>query len=445
MDPQILNVVQVAVAFFFIFFAFFTQAAIEQTVIDSYADRGQISRYAGYYSLAIIYAVFTVANFFAPPIVDKLKAKWSMVAASLFYALFEAGFLVLNEAFLYATSALLGLAAALLWSAEGNYLALNSDEKTAGRNAGIFWAVSQSCQTIGGVFLLIAFEVMGDSHSISDTSTKVLYGVFTAASVVGVVILALLRKPSQWPAKPIQPKKVGVKGPKQTHWQVMVSTLKLATEKPMIFMAVVFAVSGIKLSFKSGIFPTAISFTQRLGANTKTLLAWSTVLGGLGQITAGTIFGILNTRNWIGRSGIVAFGTVVLVGCFGAIYAALPRLSSLQKTDDVGLIEPSTPIILAVSYILGLGDGCWNTQMFTFIVAHYPERSAQGFSIFMFFQSFLTCAAFYYSTLLDLHWHIYILTAGTIAGAICYYIADVVMFRRSPSVVGVEPSLSTKC
>lgn len=64
------------------------------------------------FSQAIIYGVFTLANFFAPPIVAKLKPKWSMVAASLFYALFEAGFLFLNEAFLYVTSALLGMAAA---------------------------------------------------------------------------------------------------------------------------------------------------------------------------------------------------------------------------------------------------------------------------------------------------------------------------------------------
>lgn len=53
----------------------------------------------------------------------------------------------------------------------------------------------------------------------------------------------------------------------------------------MIFMAVVFAVSGIRLTFKSGIFPTAVAFTQRIGGNTKTLLALSTILGGLGQST----------------------------------------------------------------------------------------------------------------------------------------------------------------
>ncbi|KAH7702592.1 Ion channel regulatory protein, partial [Aphelenchoides avenae] len=387
MNHRVLNVAQVGLAFFFIFFAFFTASHIEQTVIDSHADRGHISRYAGYYSQAIIYGVFTVANFFAPPIVAKLKPKWSMVAASLFYALFEAGFLFLNEAFLYITSALLGMAAAVLWSAQGNHLAQNSDEATAGRNAGIFWAITQTCQTLGGVFLLVAFQLMSDTKTISDSYTKVLYGSFFGASVLGVVALALLRKTPEPQEERVQVEVEEKKlVQKQSHWGIMVSTLKLAAEKPMLFMAVVFAVSGLKLSFKSGIFPTSIAFTQRMEGDMKTVLALSTILGGLGQSTAGIVFGILNKKNWIGRSTIVAFGTVILVACFGVIYISFPRIASLQKTTDVGIIEPSAPVILVLSYILGLGDGCWNTQMFTFIVAHYSDRSAQGFSIFMFFQ-----------------------------------------------------------
>ncbi|KAH7718534.1 Ion channel regulatory protein [Aphelenchoides avenae] len=144
MDAQLFNVIQLSLGFFFIFFAFFTQSSIEQAVIDSYADQGKIIRHAGYISLAIIYGVFTVANFFAPPIVAKLTAKWSMALSSLVYVLFHACFLYLTEISLYIASALLGAVGSLLWSAQGNYLTLNSDEKTAGRNAGIFIAVSQT-------------------------------------------------------------------------------------------------------------------------------------------------------------------------------------------------------------------------------------------------------------------------------------------------------------
>ncbi|KAH7714228.1 Ion channel regulatory protein [Aphelenchoides avenae] len=214
----------------------------------------------------------------------------------------------------------------------------------------------------------------------------------------------------------------------------LASSFKLSAEKPMLFMAVVFAVSGIRLTFKSGLFPTAIAFTQRIGGNTKTLLALSTILGGLGQSTAGVLFGVMNKKTRMSRSAIVVLGTVILAVCLSAIYVTFPRRASLEKSDDAGIFEPSAWIVLVVSFVFGIGDGCWSTQIFAFIVARYADRSAQGFSIFMFFQSLLTCAAFYYGTLLDFHWHIYILTAGTTIGAACYYMADVVMFREYQQV-----------
>jgi hypothetical protein len=49
MDAQLLNVLQMSLAFFFLLLAYVPAMSIEQTVIDSYADRGVISRYAGYY------------------------------------------------------------------------------------------------------------------------------------------------------------------------------------------------------------------------------------------------------------------------------------------------------------------------------------------------------------------------------------------------------------
>ncbi|CAF1337122.1 unnamed protein product [Rotaria sordida] len=44
----------------------------------------------------------------------------------------------------YLTSILLGFGAAILWTAEGAYMAANSDEHTTSRNTGIFWALFQS-------------------------------------------------------------------------------------------------------------------------------------------------------------------------------------------------------------------------------------------------------------------------------------------------------------
>lgn len=74
-------------------------------------------------------------------------------------------------------------------------------------------------QTLGGVFLLVAFQLMSDSKTISDSSTKVLYGSFLGASVLGVVTLALLRRtPVRLEVGTADGKKLGQK---QSHWKIM--------------------------------------------------------------------------------------------------------------------------------------------------------------------------------------------------------------------------------
>lgn len=93
--------------------------------------------------MAIIYGVFTLANFVAAPIVGILGPKWAMVFGAACYAIFQAGFLFLNEYFLYASSAVIGLGAAVIWTAQGNYIAINSTEETASKHSSLFWAVSQ--------------------------------------------------------------------------------------------------------------------------------------------------------------------------------------------------------------------------------------------------------------------------------------------------------------
>ena len=57
------------------------------------------------------------------------------------HRLYVASFLLESEAVLYTASALVGAAAALTWTAQGNYLTLVSAKSNMTRNSGLFWAI----------------------------------------------------------------------------------------------------------------------------------------------------------------------------------------------------------------------------------------------------------------------------------------------------------------
>ncbi|PIO76361.1 hypothetical protein TELCIR_01563 [Teladorsagia circumcincta] len=76
-----------------------------------------ITSNSGYYSLAIIYLVFTVCNLFAPPIIHVLGAKWAQVLGAACYTSFMIQFLFLNAWRLYFFSAVLGFGAAGVYTA----------------------------------------------------------------------------------------------------------------------------------------------------------------------------------------------------------------------------------------------------------------------------------------------------------------------------------------
>ena len=138
------NIVQLGIAFLCVTFAFNSQGFIQQTIIDEKNSEGIISKHAGYISSSIIYGVFTCCNFFAAPVVELLGPKRSMMLSACFYGFFELGFFFLNEPFLYISSVLVGIAASIISTAQGRYMAMNSTVETASLHSGLFLGIAQT-------------------------------------------------------------------------------------------------------------------------------------------------------------------------------------------------------------------------------------------------------------------------------------------------------------
>jgi predicted RNA-binding protein with PUA-like domain len=238
------NVLLLGLSFFFTSFAFNTQGFVEETVLYTASKNNSISAHAGYirlalssatyacsscFSLAIIYGVMTVSSLISIPIIGCLKAKWSMVGGAFLSGFFFVGFFLLNAPFLYLSSVLVGFGSAVLWNAQGKYIALNSTEENSGKHSALFYASNQSSLTIGGIFLFLIFyfsdpskEEKDDPSTIDQDTIYMLYGVFTSASLIGIVILTVLPMPTRT--------RVATESPSESELSLMsitVSTCKL--------------------------------------------------------------------------------------------------------------------------------------------------------------------------------------------------------------------------
>lgn len=122
---------------------------------------------------------------------------------------------------LYSMSAVLGLGAAIIWTAQGSFLSRCSDEATISRNSGIFWAMLQmrsvlACNllsllsrnlstnflslfkllfVLNSMFfgnLFVYFQFQGKNHIDEETRTLV-FSVLIGVGILGFFFLTALR------------------------------------------------------------------------------------------------------------------------------------------------------------------------------------------------------------------------------------------------------------
>uniref|UniRef100_A0A914M8I0 UNC93-like protein MFSD11 n=1 Tax=Meloidogyne incognita TaxID=6306 RepID=A0A914M8I0_MELIC len=445
LNPHTRNVLQLGIGFFFIFLAFNSQGFIEESVLDGYTKTGQVDKHAGYTSLSIIYASFTVCNFVAPPIIRLLGTRTSLVTAGLVYVLFLAGFLNVHQWFLYGTSALLGLAAAVLWTAQGKYLTLNSTPQSAGRHSSLFLCCAQACLSCGGLFLLIVFllasgdvnnnqilqsnKTTTNNTSFTSENVKLLYSFFTGIALIGVIVLSLLPPTQRNNCQQEQQNK-------EEKEEVFILTeinsiFKIAKTPKMLALAVVFANTGILLSFWSRS-PRDLRKVQKI------LIAFNGIVKGAGQPFLSLIFERLQLDK-IKKSRIIFVGVLIQFLAILLCFVNLPNESPLNQTTNEAIIKPRVWIALICGFLLSFCDACWSTQIFSFLIINYPTQSAQAFALLKFYQSLLTSLLFFFSGYMSLHWHLFILLISGTLGYWAFAVAEKMEITNEKNRRKIDP------
>lgn len=350
------------------------------------------------------------------------------------YVLFIASFFTppfLLEALLYTMSTLVGIGAALIWTGHGQYLTENSDNETMSRNAGIFWAIFQTSQFAGNLFVFFIFT----SPKIDKDQRMIVFGVLTGLAVVGTVVLLALRKSPQklslGEAEGVSSADKELRLPEPRHekplltaWRAFEDAIRLFLTPNMLLLSLTFIYTGLELTFYSGVYSSSIGFVKELGEDRKRLVGLSGIFIGVGEVAGGAIFGIFASKisGNFGGKPVVIVGLVVHLFAFISILLNLPNDASFADTDNTGFIKTSPFLAMAGSLALGFGDACFNTQVYSLLGVLFANESAPAFALFKFCQSVAAAISFSYSTKAGLHVQLAVLFVAIFFGtaAFCY-------------------------
>ncbi|XP_070958325.1 UNC93-like protein MFSD11 [Oncorhynchus clarkii lewisi] len=446
MGPEgktLLNIIILGFGFMFMFTAFQTCGNIEQTVIKSFNSTEFHG--SGYTSMAIIYGVFSASNLIAPSVVAVIGPQLSMFFSGLVYSGYIAMFIHPYTWSFYTASVVVGIAAAILWTAQGNLLTINSTDATIGRNSGIFWALLQFSLFFGNMYIYFAWH--GHVH-ISDEDRQTVFISLTVISLVGSFLFFLIQKPDP-EATPSEASESLLQTESTETASIVVATpglgsqaldafkkaLQLSVTKEMLLLSISIAYTGLELTFYSGVYGTCIGAMTQFGEDAKSLIGLSGIFIGLGEILGGGVFGMLNKCNRFGRNPVVLLGLITHFVAFYLIFLNIASDAPIAPEEGTHLqayITPSVEVALLCSFLLGLGDSCFNTQLLSIVGFMFREDSAPAFAVFKFVQSITAALAFFYSNYLLLHWQLLIMVVVGFLGTLSFLVAEwvVVSSRR---------------
>lgn len=423
MDKKFVNVLLLGFGFMFLFTAFQTMGNIEQTILQSISTDDPTFKGDGYTSLAIIYAGLAICNWLAPSAISICGPRGAMFIGSLTYCFFMVSFLYPKTWLLYVSSAVLGAGAALIWTGQGAYLSRCSNDETITRNSGVFWAMLQASMLVGNSF--VYFQFQGKDH-IDSSTRNIVFTVLIAVAIVGVIFFGIMRRVNQPFDENTRDLELEDRSNSNSIIGAFVQAIRLFFTRNMLLLCITFLYTGFELSFYSGVISSSIGFTSKIGQSAKQLVGLSGICIGVGEIFGGVLFGLLGSKTIkYGRDPIVIAGFIVHLISFLLIYLNLPDNAPFKDTEEIGFFDPPIAwVALLCSSLLGFGDACINTQIYSMLGGAFASNSVAAFAVFKFTQSVAAAMSFVYSSHLGLHAQMSILLVFGIFGTISFCMVE---------------------
>lgn len=410
-----INVVVLGLAFMVLFSSFNTLENILKPFLSSVHSDNPTFTGDGFIAISIIYVAFAAFLWLAPLVLTRIKTTTALLIGTIGYCLNVAAFYTTSALVIYLCSALNGSTAAFLWSAQGRYVILNSQPHTVTSNTSIFWVFYKCSLFFGNAF--VYFVLSNDSHIDKRTRTTIISVLF-ALNIVSVVILWFLKSPVYEYVQHEDDQNT-----ETTPLKDLAKAWDIFTTPNTIILSVMFFYVGLGIAFNSGLFSAAVGFTKQLGPDSAKLVPLVGIFIGIGEIISGGIQILYGERisqyRWGGPT-VVLVGVLIQLVAYTLIFLYLPDSSIFGETNDPAYMKSNVYVALASAVIIGSGDGCFTSQIYSMLKMMYPNDSAQIVSLYIFISSSATALGFYGSTVVGLHIQLIVLSITGVIGSIVF-------------------------
>ncbi|CAF3791660.1 unnamed protein product [Rotaria sordida] len=349
------NIIHLSLSFFLILTPFgVTQ--IFQTSSDHAKD--------GAFALAITSLVFCLTNLVLSSYITRsLGVRLTLILSSVAYVPFIASNIKYNRWTLYISGFLVGVGAALLWTAQGVYVTISTNKheqvnnlvpsSTRGLMNGTFFGIFQLHQIIGNLLVSFLFHIKLDEW--------IIFTILTSICGLGTFSLIFLR--------PVEIPKDGKK-------QSILSSVSILFDIRFLFLIPTMCYSGLSQGFIAAAVPPLIVDKS-----------WKYLIFGLfGTVSAVSYVFFGNLSDLIGRR--------LVIFAIGAL-AHMTIFVLLLIVWEPPLDQNNTEIFLILVIGLSIGDAIFGTLLYSIIGTFYEEsRLADAFACLKVFQSGSTAIAF---------------------------------------------------
>ncbi|KAI9328963.1 major facilitator superfamily domain-containing protein [Obelidium mucronatum] len=368
---RIFDVIVLAFAFLCIFTAFSVSQNMASTVLPSSE--------VAFPTLGVLYLSFALFNLFgAGPFVDRIGSRAAMFVGALTYTTFDfsnVGAILLSGDsgkqldVLIPAAILIGAGAAVLWSAQGEYVIRCASKQTIGRYSGIFFGIMNASNVFGPLLTATLLQM--------DVDKVTSFLVLSSVGALGPIILIYIwtRPEPSNPSAPLDQTPAEIDST-----PLLLRAFKIIVSKKMLMVAVLVYLNSFEQAFNSAtlqLFIKTDSPTDDLRTKLYVAAAYGAALT-TGAFAIGPITDRVNNPTLI-----IAVDSAIHLGALVALWV------HPNPYNNLALLYPCN-IIFAIS------DATLNNQVYKIIAGLFAANST-AYAAYKFHASFMMGVCFFVS------------------------------------------------